>query len=123
MIQGLASDPAQCERLTLILTHKNHLTQGIKWVFEVKQVSVNDEAMTIRVGIRNLYQIPVPTDVFVAGRCRWRFRGPECAYAGDIESCGKTLADCVACGEDEKANGRPVRHPRQYGGFPGIVAT
>lgn len=56
------------------------------------------------------FDIKLPRRRFLADACYWRFKGPECGYAGEATFCDKTLKTCKSFGNQSR-----------YGGFPGIA--
>lgn len=108
------------QAVTITLTHADHLTAGTSWDFEVGECAATDDAIALTLKLPDFWEIAAPTDVFRATRCRWRYRSDECGYLGSLGDCNKTLSDCIAHGDDMAAAGRPRRHPRVFGGFPGI---
>lgn len=118
------------QRATLFLVTEEGLAvpypdhEFLRWDFRVAAASASGDAVTLRLEQPNFLQRKLPQDRYVAHRCRWPFGGQECGYivnaVAAFTTCGKTVADCVARGDDERLRGLPVLHPRRFGGFPGI---
>jgi phage-related protein len=90
----------------------------------ISSAEATAETVTFRLEIPNPYRRRVPVDRYNPQLCRWAFGSPGCGYpineAAAFTSCRKTLADCIARGEDEASRRIPVRHPRRFGGFRGV---
>jgi phage-related protein len=108
------------QAVTVTLTHVDHLDAGTGWTFVVGGCDMTDESFALTLQLPDFWSVAVPTEVYRAGRCRWRYRSDECGYLGTMADCNKTLSACIAHGDDMAAAGRPRRHPRVFGGFPGI---
>jgi len=109
------------------LVHLDHLDNpdaSVRWVWEVKTAAVGADVITLTLELPDFFETAVPTSAYARDRCRWRFKSSEtCGYIGENPTCDKTLAGPLGClfhGEDERLNGRPIRHPRLFGAFPGI---
>ena len=94
------------------------------WDLQVAAAFANDEAITFRLERANFFTRQAPQDRFVAARCRWGFGSRECGYVinslAAFATCPKDVDSCTARGQDHRARGLPVLHPRRFGGFPGI---
>jgi len=126
-----AANGFQGNAATLILTHADALAapaypnhEFFRFDFVVSDAVVTAETVTLRLEQASFFEVRVPTDRYVAGRCRWRFGSIECGYpitaVAAYTTCNKTLADCIARGEDEVFRRIPKLHPKRFGGFPGI---
>jgi phage-related protein len=86
--------------------------------------ALDASSATLYVGPYPLFDSPFPALRQLRGRCPKVYGGPDCGYdltrSGALTSCDYSLADCQAHGADEAAAGVAVRHPRRFGGFPGI---
>lgn len=109
------------------LVHQDHLADPdakVEWAWEVKGAAIAGDVVTLTLELPDFWDAAVPTHVFARDRCRWRYKDPEtCGYVGDMPTCDKTLLGPLGClehGLDELAEGRPIRHPRLFGAFPGI---
>jgi len=110
---------------TIHLVHMAHLGtgDGLSQTFQIRGGAATDEAITLTLEMPNYFNIPIPKDIFARNRCRWRFKSGECGYRGSNTHCTKALFGtdgCIYHGADERANGRPVLHPRNFGGFPAL---
>lgn len=63
--------------------------------------------ITWSLGIPNPYFDRFPPEPYLKRSCIWAYRGAECAYTGDIPSCGKTFADCTARSNLLRYGGKP----------------
>jgi phage-related protein len=95
-----------------------------KFEFQIASASADDEVVTFKLERANFFTRMAPQDRYSARRCRWAFGSDECGYVvndvAGFTTCGKTMADCIARGEDHEARGLPVLHPQRIGAFPGI---
>lgn len=100
----------------------NHVYQS--WDLRIAGSWANEESVTFRLERANFFSRLAPQDRYVAARCRWAFGSPECGYiinaVAAYTSCPKTLAACIARGQDHASRRLPVLHPGRFGGFPGI---
>jgi lambda family phage minor tail protein L len=95
----------------------------VSFTLQVAGCSVTDTTVSLRLQMPSFFEYAVPPEIFVRGRCRWRYKGVECAYRGALPTCDKTLFGVDGCkihGDDEENNNRPRLHPRRFGGFPGL---
>ena len=97
-----------------------------KWTLRttVVRTGVDDSALTLSLSAFFLADFDVPQSLMTR-RCRWRYRGPGCFFAGDpgnaeLGACEKTLPACELRGTWEEDNGLEVLHPGQFGGAPGL---
>lgn len=114
-------------QVRLVLLNEDTLdtaTESVEFRFEVVGSEANNESLTLRLGVRNFFEVQIPSDRFVANRCRHKHGGLRCGYiVNDVaafSTCDKTLTACIAHGDDEVARGLPRLHPRRFGGFRGI---
>lgn len=100
-------------------------TEFLEWDFVVASSTANAKAFQVRLEMRNFFQVQLPSDRYVANRCRRQFGGKHCGYVVNevaaFQTCDKTLTACVAHGDDEVARNLPRLHPLRYGGFRGIA--
>jgi len=92
---------------------------------EVVSASMTPLVATFSLGAYNLAKTNFPPYVHTKRHCRWApFGSPECGYilgvGGAFTTCGFTLEDCRARGDDEVARGLVRQHPKRFGGKPGI---
>ena len=111
----------------LILLHEetiDDVDEFVRWDFEVQSSKADGKLMTLQLSTQNFFQVKVPSDRFVANRCRHAFGGRRCGYVVNevaaFVACDKTRTACGARGDDESARGLPRLHPRRFGGFLGI---
>lgn len=101
---------------------------AVTQTFNVQSVTVTQQAVAVVLGAEDLFSTQLPVGRFLP-RCRWVYGSPECGYNRDLENalqtCDKTLDGangCQAHGNDEVSRGvSPVNHPRNFGGFPGLI--
>lgn len=121
-VLGPALDPnaggedARGRRVTVAQADRRLLDGGvaadraIAWEFFVESVAwFGREAVALDLGVFPAALIRVPERTLQGLRCRWRYKGAHCGYAGDLASCAKTRQDCAA-----HFPGEPLR----FGGFP-----
>lgn len=114
--------------VVLTLLHEETIgvdTEYVRWDFEALPGKADANVMTLRLGTRNLFQVKVPSDRYVANRCKSiPFGGKRCGYVinevAAFTKCDFTLTACKARGDDEVARGLPRLHPERFGGFIGI---
>lgn len=112
--------------VTITLVHKAHVATGDNvpsMTFQVRGAAATDQALVLTLEMPNFYEVPIPKDMYMRNRCRWRFKGTECGYQGTNTHCTKRMTGvdgCIFHGDDERANRRPVLHPGNYGAFPGL---
>tara|TARA_Y100001973_G_C5170562_1_gene318770 strand:- start:897 stop:1595 length:699 start_codon:yes stop_codon:yes gene_type:complete len=123
--QALEGNPVSIylvPRSGIAIAHPNHEYQ--QWDFEISTIQADSETVSLRLERVNFFSKVVPQDRFTARRCRWKFGSENCGYVinsnAAFTECPKTLAACIARGEDHKTRGLPCLHPRRFGGFPGI---
>ena len=104
------------------LVNMEFLAQGAATSFEfvVGGSAVSSQAVTLTLETPNFFQRPSPQHSFTRDRCRHLYKGRFCGYKGALTDCNRTYARCVEIGDDERLNGLPVRHPLNFGAFPGI---
>lgn len=122
---GLVGHAAKLYLLTeagLDIAYPDH--EGLAWDFVVQASLANADQVTLRLSQPNYFARQAPQDRYGAARCRWPFGSDQCGYVVNAvaayTSCDKSLADCVARGDDEVARLLPRLHPLRFGGFPGI---
>jgi lambda family phage minor tail protein L len=124
--EGLIGQPVR-----IMLVNTLELTSGraaIEDDYTIETTAVDQEAVTARLALYNLYAVNFPGNRLMRGHCRFQYRGPECGYvvpesAGGLTSCDKSYDGpngCIVHGTNENANGYTKRHPQRFGGFPGI---
>lgn len=98
--------------VTLRVVNTAHLAEDyseLTMYFEVMATKCTASVVSFTLGAPNPLNTRFPAEQFIAAHCNWKFKGPECAYAGVASSCNRTLKDCQL-----KSNS--VR----FGGFPGL---
>ncbi|KAA5604429.1 hypothetical protein F1188_16355 [Roseospira marina] len=81
--------------------------------FKVIQASIRSFVVSFTLGAENPLTMRCPTRLQYRDRCPWRYKGPQCGYAGDMPSCDYTLQGDNGCA----AHGNNLR----FGGFPGLM--
>jgi phage-related protein len=80
--------------------------------FEIKKASVDAYWVTFTIGVPRDLIVRFPMRTVLRNFCPYRFKDIECAYAGAVTTCNKTLADCRARGNS-----------RRFGGEPGLTGN
>jgi len=97
---------------------------SMSWQFQIASSSANAEAATFRLELPNFFLRKSPQQRFQAERCGFVFGGNKCGYiisaAAAYTTCGKSVEDCIARGQDHAARNLPVLHPARFGAFPGV---
>jgi phage-related protein len=78
-------------------------------IFEVIATKCSAQFATFTLGAPNPLHNRFPVEQYIAAHCNWRFKSPECAYAGTDTTCKKTWTDCKL-----KLNST------RFGGYPGL---
>lgn len=82
--------------------------------FTVIGSSEKDFKINFSLGAENALRLAFPRSRQMRDRCRWRYKGVECAYAGALGTCDLTL---------DGPNGCEVHsNEANFGGFPGLVS-
>jgi lambda family phage minor tail protein L len=79
--------------------------------FSIISASCTSMWAEITLGASNPLRRRFPLHRYIAGHCNWQFRGAECAYAGDMTICKRTLEDCIA-----------HNNAARYGGYRGLAS-
>lgn len=124
--------------LVLRLVDTSNLADGaaIEQEATIIKTSVNDESVGFLLGGYEAYSTDIPRHLYLRRKCRWTYRDKdgaitsECGYqetstGAGLPTCDYTLDGpngCRAHGDDEIANGFQRRHPKRFGGYPGIGA-
>lgn len=93
---------------------------GRTYKLSIITTSLDHQWVTLDLGQPQFFRRQVPAEIHTRGRCANTYKGPVCKYRGSLGTCDKTLADCIAHGDDEVANSLPRMHPRQFRAFPAI---
>jgi len=102
----------------------------------VADTLVTHEGMRLTVAGAELFQARFPQLIYSRFSCKWAFGSAQCGYnvanpLAGYSKCGVTtagievarpfsLAACTLVGDDEVANSLTRKHPRRFGGEPGI---
>lgn len=120
----------------LILVHEESLadpTAKLESRVRVQGISGDQMTATLTLGLESPMGLPFPLERFFRTRCRFL---PEygsatsrCGYdktlSGALPTCDGTIDGSNGCrvhGQNESTYGRPIMHPANFGGFPGIPA-
>lgn len=108
---------------SLAIAYPNHEYE--LWTTRIALATARDDQVQFRLEHRNFFHVTTPGERYSAHRCRWEFGNPdECGYVVNevaaFQSCPRTPEACEERGEDHRARGLPVLHPRRFGAFPGI---
>lgn len=98
----------------ILVINSGNLTQDpeITEQFLVTGASAKDYDATFTLGAENPLLLRFPRRRQFRDQCQWRYKGPECGYAGGIASCDFTMNGGNGC----VAHANAIR----FGGFPGI---
>lgn len=82
--------------------------------YSVRTASTNssDYSVSFTLGMENPLAMRIPRRTQRRDRCQWRYKGPECKYAGGMSSCDYTLQGSNGCAAHS--------NEENFGGFPGI---
>lgn len=83
--------------------------------FRSISVSADAEWVTFKIGMANPLRMVVPRTKYLATSCQHTYKQGGCPYAGPLQSCLKTLADCDAH--------FPAGSVLPFLGFPGIATV
>lgn len=122
---GLIGQPAR-----VVLVHKGLLATGeplLELTGEIVTHEAGVEQIAFEIGTANLYAASFPNLRVSPLHCSHDYGGLLCGYdvnfSGALQTCSKRLTGTNGCeehGEAEAAAGLEVRHPRRFGGFPGV---
>lgn len=115
---GFLGKPAECYVLA-----KDNVAAGALFSaeFTVGSIVEQKDVITFRMETPNYFSRDVPRDTITRDRCQRRFKDRGCGYFGTgVTSCDKSYANCVAVGEDERANGFLKLHPERFLSAPGL---
>lgn len=99
--------------VTLRVVNAAHLAEDyaeLTMSFDVLAAVSDARWITFTLGAPNPLRASFPQYRYLAGHCRWRFKSPECGYAGASETCKRTLDYC-----------RQLANSPRFGGFPGLA--
>jgi phage-related protein len=99
----------------LLVVWQSALSSGraeLAETFEIIGASIADRDATLTLGAPNLLAISFPRRRQTRNFCQWQYKGIECAYAGSLPDCDRTLKGDNGC---EVHLNTP-----NFGGFPGI---
>lgn len=126
LYDGFVGQPAR-----IMLVNSLDLASGtaaIEQDFTIRDVSFDEEVVTFKLAVYNLYRTIFPSRRLMRGFCRFQYRGMACGYAvptgsGGLATCDKTYDGangCIVHGANEVAQGFTQLHPQRFGGFQGI---
>jgi len=73
----------------------------------VQGCKCSSQWVTFTLGAINPLNKKFPPDQYIASSCRFRFKGPHCAYAGSETDCNRTLDRCQELGNSARFGGHP----------------
>lgn len=86
--------------------------------------SANEEAVTLRLGDPNLYQVTTPATRYNPRRCSNEYGSGQCGYVinsfAAFPSCSKLIEACGARALDMASRGLPPILPGNFAAFPGL---
>lgn len=80
--------------------------------FQITDATADVEWCTFTLGADNPMRQSFPRFIYVSNFCIWDYKGAQCAYAGGLATCSKTLDGTNGC--------RAHVNSARFGGFPGI---
>lgn len=101
--------------VTLVVVHTDNLTEDytdltLNW--EVVAAIPKDDWIEFTLGAENPLRRRFPLQSATPRSCNWVFKGAECAYAGAVTSCARTLDVC-----------RTLENSARFGGRPGLTGA
>lgn len=100
-------------RVIMITTANLEQPPEIIESFKVISASASDYVVAFTLGAENPLTLRFPLYRQYADRCRWRYKSPQCGYAGTMPTCDLTLQGSNGCAAHGNA--------RRFGGFPGLT--
>jgi len=83
--------------------------------YEINTIAVTQEFVTFNLSHVRLLQQRFPSRRFLRDNCQHLYKGTECAYAGAIATCDKTLEGTNGC--------RIHANHTRFGAFPGMPSV
>ena len=80
--------------------------------YDVKSSNATEYQVTWSLGADNILSYAFPIHKQYRDRCRFRYRGNDCAYSGSLETCDYTLDGPNGCSVHDNTH--------RFGGFPGL---
>ena len=123
------NDYLRGHRVYIHLTHAAQLSLGVP-AFTIPTTVINSsvdwQAITLRLSAFAFLDFTVPQKLMTR-KCGWAYRGKGCAFIGDpgnveLGPCTFDIEACRLRGTWEDDNGLPVLHPKNFGGFPALLA-
>ena len=121
---GFEGNPAKLilvPRAALSIAYPAHEFESIE--LQVMDAGANDEAVTLRLGSPNWFNLNSPSERHLPG-CKHEYGGEDCGYVlnafAAFPTCPKTIDACSERGEDMVARGLPEILPGNYGGKIGL---
>jgi phage-related protein len=100
--------------VTLTIANSARLDQApeLQEEFRVNSITHKNYVITAMLGSENLLAMRYPPTTQFQDRCRFRYKGPRCKYAGAMSSCDYTRSGDNGC----EAHNNVVN----FGGFSGL---
>lgn len=89
-------------------------TLAFSETFRIVTSKVTSKVAQFTLGNDDLLRIKFPAQTFFRKRCRWTYKGPRCAYKGDLPTCDFGAYTANGCAAHDNIP--------QFGGFLGIPA-
>lgn len=106
----------QVKMLTVSTAHLDNPTATLEEVvFEINEVSVQEEAVIFLLGHERILQQRFPGQRFLRNNCRWVYKSKECGYSGGMATCSKILEGIDGC--------RAHNNVARFGAFPGLPSV
>lgn len=105
-------------KITLFFVNTGNMDQPPEFqeTYSVKTASASSDSYTVSftLGMENPLALRIPRRTQRKDRCQWRYKGPECKYNGNLQTCDYSL---------QGSNGCSAHHNEEnFGGYPGINA-
>lgn len=103
--------------------------QAVTRTYTITAASMDADAVTFTLETEDPHKTRAASMDYSRTRCRHRYGDDGCRFVlhsglpANLQTCNKSIADCVERGQYEVDNGRARMHPRQYGSFPMILRS
>lgn len=96
--------------VSLMVVHADNLAADyteLTLAWNVIAAVSSEEWIEFTLGAENPLRRRFPLQAAIPLSCNWPFKGVECAYAGTVQTCARTLEACRALGNSARFGGRP----------------
>lgn len=108
---GIEGNEIECTIYAVNSLDLQNTTPILKHDAVLQKPSTDAQWGTFLLSAKNPYNKPFPPRRVYRNFCAWKFKSEECAYAGEGETCDKTLTTC-----------RLLDNSTRFGGFVGTSA-